>query len=114
MVARILNLITTGCVQCPRYVGPGTHSMTRSRVADIRGDGLQIWKVATNVPNNSRGQLKMGGPSALWLGEMLTTPRRKKKVCYEMLHKVSELDRLLERPRKRKCEDNIRMVLREI
>jgi hypothetical protein len=38
----------------------------------------------------SRGQLTRGCPPSWGLGEELTTSHRKRKACYEMLHRASE------------------------
>jgi hypothetical protein len=37
-------------------------------------------------------QLTSGGPPAWALGVGLTTPHHKKRVCYEVLHRASDLD----------------------
>jgi hypothetical protein len=56
---------------------PCHHGMARPQVAG-GGDGLQIWRVAANILNISRGQPTMGGPPAWGLGVGLITPHRKK------------------------------------
>jgi len=58
-------------------------------VAD-RKYGLQIYWVI------SSGQPIRGGPPAWGLGEGLTTPHHKTLACYEMLHRVSDLDEFFE------------------
>jgi hypothetical protein len=50
--------------------------MALSQVAD-GGDGLQIWRVDTNILS-SRGQPTLGDPPAWGLGVGLTTSHRKK------------------------------------
>jgi hypothetical protein len=68
------KLITMG----NRQTGvPCHHGMARPQVAD-GGDGLQIWRVAANILNNSRGQSTRGGPPAWGLGVGLITLHRKK------------------------------------
>jgi hypothetical protein len=52
--------------------------MTHPQVAN-GVDGLEIWKVATNILNKQSGQPTRGGPPAWGLGVRLTTPHRKKK-----------------------------------
>jgi hypothetical protein len=42
---------------------PCHHSTVRPQVVD-GGEGLQIWMVAANILNNSRGQPTRGGPQA--------------------------------------------------
>jgi hypothetical protein len=39
----------------------------------------------------SRGQATRGGPPGWGLGEVLTTPHRKKVPCYETLYRASDL-----------------------
>jgi len=52
-----------------------------------------IWRVAANILNNSSGELTGGCPPAWWLGEVLTTPHRKKVSYYEIFTKnASDLD----------------------
>ena len=52
-----------------------------------------VWRVAANILNNSRGQPTRGGPPDWGLGEVLTTPHRKKVSCYEIFtRKASDLD----------------------
>jgi hypothetical protein len=67
------------------------HSASRPRVAD-GGDGLQIWKVAGYILNKQLRTAVKGWSSNLRLDDWLTTPHRKKKACYEMLHSASDLD----------------------
>ena len=43
-----------------------------------------VWRVAANILNNSREQPTRGGPPDWGLGEVLTTPHRKKVSCYEI------------------------------
>jgi hypothetical protein len=66
-------------------VGSCDNGMARHRVAD-GGDGPHMWRVAANS-----GQPKKGGPPASGLGVGLTTHHPKKTVCYEMLHRASDL-----------------------
>jgi len=40
---------------------------------------------------SSRGQPRRGDPPDFMLGEGSTTPHRKRKACYEMLHRASKL-----------------------
>jgi len=49
------------CIPC--YVGPCHNDKVCPLVAD-GGDGLQIWRVAVKVLNNSLGQPIRGGPLA--------------------------------------------------
>jgi len=51
--------------------------MARPRVADGR-DGLQIWKTAANIFNNSHEQQTRSGSPVWGLGEGLTPPHRRK------------------------------------
>lgn len=64
--------------------------MARPRVAD-RGDDPQIWRIAANTLNSSRGQQTSCSTPTWRLGEGLITPYSKKPDCYEMLHKTSTL-----------------------
>jgi hypothetical protein len=70
-----------------------------------------------NILNkHSRTADKVGHPAG-GLGELLTTPRRKKVLCYEAFTIAMSWDcsfgRPLGRPRRR-CEDNIKMYLQEV
>jgi hypothetical protein len=60
---------------CPRVAGGG--------------EGLWIWRVDANILN-SRGQPTRGGHAAWGLGGV-PTAHRKKKACFEMLHRASNL-----------------------
>ena len=91
---------------------------------------LQVWRVAANI--SSRGQPTRGGTPAWGLGEILTTPHRKKLImlrniarwaghaervgerrgAYRALVGKPDGRRPLKRPRRR-WEDNIKMDLRE-
>jgi hypothetical protein len=74
---------------------PCHHGMARPQAAD-GGDAFQFWKVAANILNNHcRGQPTKGGPPVCWLGVRLTTPHRKKYVCYENSKEASDLDGFL-------------------
>ena len=44
-----------------------------------------IWRVAANKMNKQSRTAEKGWSSSLGLGEALTTPPRKKKLCYEIL-----------------------------
>jgi hypothetical protein len=70
---------------------PCHHGMTRSRVADGR-DGVQLWKLATNILNKQPRSNDKGWSSSLGLGVGLTTPHRKEQIRYEKLNKASDLD----------------------
>jgi hypothetical protein len=59
-------------------VGPCHHHMACPQAA--AGGRPPIWRVAVNKLNSSRGQPTRAGPPAWGLGEVLTTPLRK-KVC---------------------------------
>jgi hypothetical protein len=51
----------------PCYVGSCHHDIARPQVADGE-DGLQMWRVAANILNNSHGQAIMGGsPGWRWV-----------------------------------------------
>jgi hypothetical protein len=54
-------------------------------------DGLQIWRLAANILNKQSRTADKGNALAWGSGEGLTTPHRKKKkkTCYEMLHRAS-------------------------
>jgi hypothetical protein len=49
------------------YMGPYHHDLACRRVADV-GDGLQVWKVATNVLNKQSWTADRGWISGLGLG----------------------------------------------
>jgi hypothetical protein len=70
---------------------PCHHGMARPQVAD-GGEGLQIWRVASNILNKQSRTADKGWPSSLGLGGGLTTPHLKKIVRYEMSQKASDLD----------------------
>jgi len=59
-------------------MGSCYYGMTLLRVTDGE-DGLQIRWLPANILNKQSWQPRRGGPPAWWLGEGLTTPRRKKK-----------------------------------
>jgi len=44
-----------------------------------------MWRIAANILNNIRGQPTRGGTLAWVLGEVLTTPHRKRKYLKESL-----------------------------
>jgi hypothetical protein len=73
---------------------PCHHGTARPQVAD-GGDGLQIWRVATNILNKQSRTADNGWSSSLMSGMGLTTPYRKKKACYEMSQRASVLGRIL-------------------
>jgi hypothetical protein len=49
-------------------------------------------RVAATILNKKSRDATRGGPPPWGLGEGLTTPHHKKKVCYEILYRTSELD----------------------
>jgi hypothetical protein len=55
-------------------------------------NGLRIWRVAANTLNKLSRTASKGWSSSLGLGQVLTTPHRKKLPCYETFHKASDLD----------------------
>jgi hypothetical protein len=55
-------------------------------------NGLRIWRVAANTLNKQSREPTRGDPPAWVLGEVLTTPHRKKLPRYEAYHKASDLD----------------------
>jgi hypothetical protein len=59
--------------------------MARPRVAD----GGTASEYGRYLQICSRGQPTRGGPPAWGLGEVLTTPHRKKLPCYETLYRAS-------------------------
>jgi hypothetical protein len=65
--------------------------MARPQVAD-GGDGLQIWRVAANILNKQSRTADSRWSSSLEMGVVLTTSHCKKKICYEMLQRPSDLD----------------------
>jgi hypothetical protein len=70
---------------------PCHHSVAHPRVADGRDD-LQLWRLAANILNKQPRTNARGSPPAWGLRVRLTTPHRKKQICYEMLQKASDLD----------------------
>jgi hypothetical protein len=56
-------------------------------------NGLQLWKVAANILNKQSRTADKGGRPAWGLGEVLTTPHRKKLLFYETYGQASDLDR---------------------
>jgi hypothetical protein len=62
-----------------------------SQVAD-RGDGLQILRVAVNILNKKLQTADRGRSSSLGVGQGLTTPTVKNKVCFETSLAASDLD----------------------
>jgi hypothetical protein len=48
----------------PCYVGPCHHSMARPWIAN-GGDGLQIWRVTTNILNKQSREAEKGWSSSL-------------------------------------------------
>jgi hypothetical protein len=70
---------------------PCHHGMTRPQVAD-GGEGLQIWRVDASILNKQLRTADKGWSSSLGLGRGLTTPHRKKIVCYEMSQRALDLD----------------------
>jgi hypothetical protein len=61
---------------------PCHHGMARPQVPDGR-NGLQIWRVATDILNKQSWTAKKGWSSSLGLGVGLTTPHHKKLSYYE-------------------------------
>jgi hypothetical protein len=55
-------------------------------------NGVQIWRVAVNTLNKQSRQPTRGGPPPWGLGEVLTSPHRKKLPCYKTFHWVSNLE----------------------
>jgi len=70
--------------------------MAHLRVAD-GGDGLQIRRVTANVLDKQLRTADKVWSSSLGVGRGARTSHRKKAACYEMLHKISELDGFLGR-----------------
>jgi hypothetical protein len=62
--------------------------MARPRVAD-GGTASKYGGVAANMQSRTADK---GWSSSLGLGEVLTTPHRKKLPCYETFNKASDLD----------------------
>jgi hypothetical protein len=62
----------------------------RPRVAD-EGDGLHIWRVATNILIKQSRENDMGLFSSLGLGGKLTTHHSENSACYEMLNRWENL-----------------------
>jgi hypothetical protein len=60
---------------CPCYMGPCHHVMARPPVMD-GGDGLQIWRVATNILNKQSQAADKGWSSGLgdWRGANKSLP----------------------------------------
>ena len=54
--------------------------------------GLPLWAVAANILNKQSPKPKMGGPPALGLGKVPTTPYCQILTCYGIFHKTSNLD----------------------
>jgi len=54
--------------------------------------GLPLWEVAANILNKQSRKPTVGGPPALGLGKVLTTPYRQILTCYGIFHKISDLD----------------------
>jgi len=54
--------------------------------------GLPLWEVAANILNKQSQKPAMGGPPALVLGDVLTTPYRQILTCYGIFHETSDLD----------------------
>ena len=66
--------------------------MARPQVAD-GGTASNMEGSCEYIEKNSRGQPTMGGPLALGLDEVLTTPHRKNVSCYfSFTRKASDLD----------------------
>jgi hypothetical protein len=72
------------------------HSMVHPRVSD-RGEGLQIWRVATNMLNKQSRTADSGWSSSLGFGRGANNfpPPLKLNVSYESLCTASEQDGLL-------------------
>jgi hypothetical protein len=73
---------------------PFPHGMASPQDSD-GGDGLQIWRVVANILKKQSRTASRGGPPAWGFGVGLTTPRRKKKACYEAPQEASGLDGFL-------------------
>jgi hypothetical protein len=63
--------------------------MARPQVAD-GGDGLRIWRVATNILNKQSRTAGNGGPPAWGFGVMLKAPHRK-KIMLKMSERKEDL-----------------------
>ena len=60
---------------------PDHHAMPLPPVAD--GGKTLIWKVAENILNKKSWTTDNGCLPGWWLGELLTTPQCKNKLCCE-------------------------------
>jgi hypothetical protein len=84
---------------------PCHRGMVRPQVANA-GDGLQIWRVATNILNKQSRTADNGWSSGLGLSMGLTTPHRKRNKLVTKRHKgpLSWTDSLDKRPKLRKMK----------
>jgi hypothetical protein len=67
--------------------------MARPRVVD-EGDDLQTWTIAAKILNKKPRSNNIGCSCSLGVGREAnnpSTPLRKRRACYEKLHKVSGL-----------------------
>jgi hypothetical protein len=58
------------------------------------GESLQIWRVAANILNKQSQTADMGWSSSMAgvCGGNISIIKKTKQVCYEMLHRASDLD----------------------
>jgi hypothetical protein len=70
---------------------PCHHRMAPPQVAG-GGDGLQTCRVDANIMNKHSRTADKGWSSSLGLGAELKTAHRKKKACYEVTQRASDLD----------------------
>jgi hypothetical protein len=59
--------------------------MARPQVAD-GGDGLQMWRIASNILNKQHRTADRGWSSSLGVGRVLAIPHHKTLTCYETYH----------------------------
>jgi hypothetical protein len=57
----------------------------------LEEDGLHAWTIATNILNKQSLTADKGCPFRLGVRRELTTPHRKMSVCYDILHRASDL-----------------------
>jgi len=74
---------------------PGHHSMARPQVVERR-TGLKIWTVAAHIMNSNFGRPTRGGLPRRELGEVLTTPNRKKDVTEHLIRPRISTDPLVQ------------------
>jgi hypothetical protein len=59
------------------------------------GDSFQIWRVVVNILNKQLQTAKRDNSLAWLLGRRLIIPHHERSLCYEMLHRVPDLDGFL-------------------